>query len=319
MNTADTASERPDDIAVLGNIGVIGSGALGRALARALAAGGGNVIAVAARRLESAQELAARIPGCRAYATPEEVAEVSSIVMLAVPDDAITPLAESIGWSAGQRIVHLSGAVGTRALAAAAARGAVVAALHPLMTFTRAQAESSIGEIQARLHGCVWALETSDDALRHALQGVVRVLGGRTTVLTENDRVPYHISGVLASNYVVTLLGAAVALWKSFGEDATLAREALIPLLRASVENLAIMEPSAALSGPIARGDIGTLRSHLEWLSSAARDSNAMAALLDAYLALAHLTIPLAEAKGTLSPEHAASIGALLDSYRRAE
>jgi predicted short-subunit dehydrogenase-like oxidoreductase (DUF2520 family) len=142
------------------------------------------------------------------------------------------------------------------------------------------------------LRGCVWALETNDDAFRGALREMVVALGGQSALLTESDRVPYHISGVLASNYVVTLIGAAVALWESFGVDALLARE---------------------LSGPIARGDIGTLHAHLDWLSSAARDREEVNVLRDAYLALARLTVPLAEAKGTLTSERAAAIRALLD------
>jgi predicted short-subunit dehydrogenase-like oxidoreductase (DUF2520 family) len=206
-----------------------------------------------------------------------------------------------------------------RALSAAAKRGASVAALHPLMTFTRALTDSPLEEIQERLRGCVWALETSDENLRAVLYSMVTDLGGKVTMLSENDRIPYHIAGVLASNYVVTLIGAAVALWESFGEDAALAREALMPLVRASVENLAAMPPSAALSGPIARGDLGTLRAHLDWLASATQASPDISALRDAYLALARLTVPLAEAKGTLTAERANEIRALLDTTRKAE
>ena len=302
-----------DTIDAIGAIGVIGSGAVGGTLARALAAAGGAVVAIMALHHEHADEVASRIPGCRAVATPEDVAAASDLIILAAPDDAIAPLAKRISWSAGQNVFHLSGAVGTRALSAASERGARVAALHPLMTFTRTLAAAPIGDIQARLRGCVWALETRDDSLREALQAMVAALGGRVTLLAEADRVPYHISGVLASNYVVTLMGAAVTLWESFGADAALAREALLPLLRASVENLATLEPSGALSGPIARGDVGTLRAHLDWLSSAAETSAEMAALRDAYLALARLTVPLAEAKGTLSSGVANTIHAMLD------
>ena len=314
MNSADSTSDIRAHMAALGHIGIIGSGAVGGTLARALAAAGGTVVAVTARHLDHARALAAHIPGCQAFATADEVAAVSNLILLAVPDDAIAPIAGRIHWPAGQRVVHLSGAVGTRALTAAAEHGAVVAALHPLMTFTRTLAESPIDEILARLRGCVWALETSDDAFRSALREMVVALGGQSALLTESDRVPYHIAGVLASNYVVTLIGAAVALWESFGVDALLAREALLPLLRASVENLATMEPSAALSGPIARGDVGTLHAHLDWLSSTARDREEVGALRDAYLALARLTVPLAEAKGTLTSERAATIRALLDN-----
>jgi predicted short-subunit dehydrogenase-like oxidoreductase (DUF2520 family) len=233
--------------------------------------------------------------------------------VLAVPDDAIIPVSEHIRWSANQCIVHLSGAMSARALSAADKRGASVAALHPLMTFTRALTDSPLEEIQERLRGCVWALETSDEDLRATLQSMVSALDGKVAVLGENDRIPYHIAGVLASNYVVTLIGAAVALWESFGEDASLAGEALLPLLRASVENLAAMPPSTALSGPIARGDLGTLRAHLDWLASNAQISPDISALREAYLALARLTVPLAEEKGTLTAARASAIRALLD------
>jgi predicted short-subunit dehydrogenase-like oxidoreductase (DUF2520 family) len=309
----------PEALSAIGNIGVIGSGAVGGTLARAIASAGGTVIAVSARHLEHAEALARHIPGCRAYTTPEEVAAVSRLVLLAIPDDAIIPVAARIQWSANQGVVHLSGAMSARALSAATERGAAVAALHPLMTFTRALTGSSLDEIQERLRGCVWALETSDEQLRETLHAIVTALGGKVAVLSENDRIPYHIAGVLASNYVVTLIGAAVALWESFGEDAALAREALMPLVRASVENLAAMPPSAALSGPIARGDLGTLRAHLDWLASATQASPDISALRDAYLALARLTVPLAEAKGTLTAERANEIRALLDTTRKAE
>ena len=309
MNDMDT----PARMAALGRVGVIGSGAVGGSLARALADSGAKIVAVTARNLDHAEALAGRIPGCRAVATPAEVVAASGLILLAAPDDAITPLAGSLSWRAGQRVLHFSGVLGARALAVASERGATVAALHPLMTFTRALAAGPLDAILARLRGCVWALETEDEAFREALRAMVAALGGRVALLTESDRIPYHIAGVLASNYVVTLMGAATALWESFGADRALAREALLPLMRASVENLAALEPSAALSGPIARGDIGTIRAHLEWLASAAASSPDMSALRDAYLALAHLAIPLAEAKGTLSPAQVDALRALLN------
>lgn len=311
---SDGMNGTPARMAALGNVGVIGSGAVGGSLARALADSRAKIIAVTARNGEHAAALARRIPGCRAVATPAEVVAASDLILLAAPDDTITPLAESLSWRAGQRVVHFSGALGARALAAAAERGATVAALHPLMTFTRALAAGPLDAILARLRGCVWALETEDEAFREALRAMVAALGGQVALLTESGRIPYHIAGVLASNYVVTLMGAATALWESFGADRALAREALLPLMRASVENLTTLEPSAALSGPIARGDVGTIRAHLDWLASAAASNPEMVALRDAYLALARLAIPLAEAKGTLSPAQNEALHALLDS-----
>src|SRR5579885_1875177 len=102
----------------LGRIGFVGAGAVGTALARALAARGAHVVAVTARRVEHAEALARSIPGCQAYATPSEVATASDIIFLAVPDDAIAPVAEAIVWSPGQAVVHFSGARDASILAA---------------------------------------------------------------------------------------------------------------------------------------------------------------------------------------------------------
>jgi predicted short-subunit dehydrogenase-like oxidoreductase (DUF2520 family) len=303
----------------LGAIGIVGCGAAGRTLGRAIAAVGGNVVAVASRTREHAEALAGHIPGCRVVTTPSDLAAASDLIILAVPDDAIAVLAQEIRWRTGNRVFHLSGASGARALTAAGEQGAAIAALHPLMTFTVAQAEMTIEAILARLRGCVWAMETNNDTFRDALLTLVSALGGRAIHLDGNDRVPYHISAVLVANYVVTLMGAAATLWESFGADATLAREALLPLLRASVANLATMEPSSALTGPVARGDLGTLSAHLAWLAAHTDAGEEMEALRDAYVALARLAVPLAEAKGTLSPERAESIRGLLEGPRNEE
>src|SRR5690242_2846005 len=140
----------PEALSAIGSIGVIGSGAVGGTLARAIASVGGTVIGVSARHLEHAEALARHIPGCRAYSTPEEVAAVSRLVLLAIPDDAIIPVSARVQWSANQCVVHLSGAMSTRVLSAATERGAAVAALHPLMTFTRTLTGSPLDEIQER-------------------------------------------------------------------------------------------------------------------------------------------------------------------------
>jgi predicted short-subunit dehydrogenase-like oxidoreductase (DUF2520 family) len=297
-------------------IGFVGAGALGTALARALATRGARVVAAAARHHERAETLAQSIPGCRAYATPAEVAAASALVFLAVPDDAITAVAEATPWSPGQAVVHLSGARDAGILAAARDRGARTAALHPLMTFPQAVRDASADGILRRMAGCTWALEAEDATLRETLAGMVAALDGKIIALEPGARVPYHISAVFASNYVVTLLGAAIRLWQGFGVPQDEALPALLPLLRAAVESLESAGLPAALSGPVARGDLGTIRAHLAWLDERAADDPSLAAVRDAYLALTELAIPLAEAKGTLTPEAAAALRELLQGPR---
>jgi predicted short-subunit dehydrogenase-like oxidoreductase (DUF2520 family) len=117
--------------------------------------------------------------------------------------------------------------------------------------------------------------------------------------------VAYLAGAVVVSNFVVVLTGAAVRMWESFGLDQATALRAMLPLLRAAVEKLETDGLPAALSGPVVRGDAGTIATHLAWLDALAIGDPEGAALRDAYRALALLAIPLAEAKGTLAPDDA--------------
>jgi predicted short-subunit dehydrogenase-like oxidoreductase (DUF2520 family) len=298
----------------LGRVGFVGAGAVGTALARALAraARGARVVAVAARQYEHAEMLAQSIPGCQAYAAPSEAAAASDLVFLAVPDDAIVRVAEAIAWSPGQAAVHFSGARDASILASAQAQGARTAALHPLMTFPRTLQDASVETTLRRLAGSSWAVEAENAALREKLVDMVATLDGHAITLEPGARVPYHIAAVFASNYVVALMGAAVRLWESFGVPQDEALHALLPLMRAAVESLDSAGLPAALTGPVSRGDQGTIRTHLAWLDEHAANDPSLTSLRNAYLTLTRLAIPLAEAKGTLSPEVAAQLRELL-------
>jgi predicted short-subunit dehydrogenase-like oxidoreductase (DUF2520 family) len=300
-------------LGALGRVGLVGAGSLGSSLGRALAARGARVVAVASRTPARAVALAAQIPDCDAVATPAELVRRADTVFLAVPDDAIAAVAASIPWRAGHAGVHLSGAQGLEPLAVAAAAGARIAALHPLMTFPASMRAAPLPALLQRFAGCTWALEANDPALADALADVVRALGGRIVALASEDRVPYHAAAVLASNDIVALLGAAVRLWEGFGVAPEDALAALLPLTRAAVESLSTSGLPAALTGPVARGDLGTVAAHLAWLDERALAQADLVPLRDAYVALARLALPLARAKGGLSPEAADRLRALLD------
>jgi predicted short-subunit dehydrogenase-like oxidoreductase (DUF2520 family) len=304
-----------EPLASVGCVGIIGAGAVGTALARALAACGADVCAVASRHADRARALAERLPDARALPAEVLVGE-ADLVLLAVPDGAIRPLAESLPWRAGQGVAHLCGAIGAEALAPAAARGARTASLHPLMTFTPAVATLPEAALRERLAGCSWALDAADAGLAATLEELVRALGGRAVRLGAEDRLPYHLAAVLASNYVVALMAGATRLWSAFGVAGDEALAALLPLLRGAVENLAADGLPQALSGPIARGDLDTVAAHLAWLREHARADAEMEALEAAYIALAEVTIPVAQARGTLSDAAAAQLRRLLSTAR---
>lgn len=300
------------DLTQLGWVGVIGAGAVGSAIARALVARGAQVQRVYSRTAAHAQALASELPGAVAVTSADAVAAESDLIFIAVPDDAIAQVAAETRWRAGQLVVHLSGAQGAEALTDALAHGARIAALHPLMTFPRTAEVPAVDGILKRLAGCAWAYEADDEASMDQLTAVIEALDGRAIRLTAADRAPYHLAAVLASNYVVTLLAAAVRLWGTFGARPDEALEALLPLTRAAVEQLDTVGLPDALTGPIARGDAGTMRTHLDWLTAHTASIPDLLRLRDAYIALARLTIPVALEKGSLPPETAEELRHML-------
>jgi predicted short-subunit dehydrogenase-like oxidoreductase (DUF2520 family) len=263
---------------------------------------------------------------------PDELARSCDLVFLAVPDDRIALLAESLPWHAGQGVVHLSGAQPSAILAAGRDRGARIAALHPLMTFPHRELEQPARALLARLAGCSWALETDDAALERELRGLVGMLQGHVLMLGGDSRIPYHIGAVFASNYVVALIGAACALFETLGLGREESLAALLPLARATIESVAESGIPRALSGPVARGDSGTVASHLDWLEKYRRATRSLEALQvmaadsallqpalvesagGAYRALARSALLLAIQKQTITDEQIEAILALLSN-----
>jgi predicted short-subunit dehydrogenase-like oxidoreductase (DUF2520 family) len=266
-------------------LGFIGAGTTGSAFARCLADAGYPVVAVASRTAASAERLAARLNGCRAVADAQAVADVADLVFITTPDAAIAGVAAQVRWRPGSWVVHVSGAESLDVLAPARRAGAAVGSIHPLQTF--ADYEQAV----AAMPGSTFALE-GDGALLECLREMVTALGGRAVELRPQDKALYHAAAVLVSNYVVTLMDMATRLWQQFGADPDSAPEALLPLLQGTVDNLRRLGLPDALTGPIARGDLGTVSRHLEALEAMAPD------LLPAYRELGLQTIPVAAALG---------------------
>jgi predicted short-subunit dehydrogenase-like oxidoreductase (DUF2520 family) len=286
--------------APLPRLGVVGVGAVGTTLAWGLAARGYPVVALASRSFSSAAWLADQLPGSRAVSSPAEVAELADLVLLTVPDDDIASVAAAIPWRPGQAVIHCSGASPARVLEAAGEHGALYGSFHPLLSVSRAR-PASAEEVLARLAGCTFAIE-APEPLAGQLAEMASRLGARAVHLREQDRAAYHLAAVLVANYPVTLMAAAAGLWAGFGIPREEALAALIPLLRSTVENLERVGLPASLTGPIARGDVGTVRAHLAYLAQKPEGGAGDGALLNkAYRLLGLLSLPLAEAKGRLT------------------
>lgn len=290
---------RPESRASLRpTLGFIGAGVVGSALALALEGVGYRVVAVASRSYESASRLGERLEKA-AVVEPARVIDLADLIVLSTPDDAIEPLARSLPWREDRAVCHLSGVATANLLTSARQCGALVGVFHPLQTFASVE-----GAIDA-LPGTTFTVE-SEEPLLSALFEMARSLGGIPIRLQPEDKVLYHVAAVMASNYLVTLVKLATDLWGDFDQDQETALRALLPLLRGTIGNLERVGLPRALTGPIARGDIGTIKRHLDALDSRKPD------LKEIYQRLGMEAIPIAQARGTLSLERAVEMERLL-------
>lgn len=277
-----------------GPIGFIGAGKVGTALAALLHHRGAQVAAVAGRTPESSRRMALGAGLSASVGVSREgVLASSAIVFLTVPDDAIAPLCDEIaaneGWRAGQGVVHCSGALPSSVLASASAQGAMIGSFHPLQAFASLQAALQ------NMPGSTFALE-GDPPLVAQLGRLAESLGGTPLLLRAEDKTLYHAAAVISSNYLVTLaaLASDLLVRQDVSPDPTTAVRHLVSLLRGTLDNLEAVGLPDALTGPLARGDAGTVSRHLKALEQMAPDT------ADLYRHLARLTLPLVEEKGNL-------------------
>jgi predicted short-subunit dehydrogenase-like oxidoreductase (DUF2520 family) len=280
-------------------LGFIGAGTVGTALALRLSAEGYQVVAVSGRPYTSAQKLAQTISGCRAVRNNQAVADMADFVFITTPDDAIGTVAAEVKWRPGQGVVHCSGADSTEVLKPARDLGARVGAFHPLQTF------ASVKQAIDNIPGSTFALE-AEEPLLATLKEIATALDGHWIELKASDKVVYHAAAVIACNYLVTLVKLATDLWQTFNVPRPEATRALMPLLRGTLNNLENVGIPNCLTGPIARGDTGTITKHLNALGKTAPY------LISTYRELGLQTIPIAIGKGRINQERAEELRTLL-------
>jgi predicted short-subunit dehydrogenase-like oxidoreductase (DUF2520 family) len=273
-------------------LGFIGAGTVGTALAIGLNSRGYPVVSVYSRSPESAEKLASAIAGCRAVGSSQAVADDADLVFITTPDGAIGTVVSEIEWREGKSVVHCSGADSTRILEPAREAGARTGAIHPLQTF------ASVKEAIENIPGSTFAIEAEEPLLTE-LKKIATTLEGRYIQLEANDKVVYHAAAVMACNYLVTLIKQATDLWKTFDIPTQQATQALLPLIQGTIHNIETVGIPDCLTGPIARGDTGTIRKHIEALEKAAPD------VLPTYLELGRRTVPIALAKGRITEKQA--------------
>ena len=280
-------------------VGFIGAGTVGTALAVRLSSKGYQIVAVSSRSQVSAENLARIISHCRVFDNNQDVADSAELVFITTADDAISLVASQLKWHAGQSVVHCSGADSTETLEPANKLGAHVGVFHPLQTFASAK------QAMENIPGSTFALE-AEEPLLDILKNMATALDGHWIELKASDKVVYHAAAVIACNYVVTLVKLATDLWQTFSVPPQQATQALLPLLRGTISNIETVGIPQCLTGPIARGDSGTIKKHISALEKVAP------AVLSTYRELGLQTIPVALAKGRINEQQAEELKAIL-------
>jgi predicted short-subunit dehydrogenase-like oxidoreductase (DUF2520 family) len=244
-------------------VGFVGAGRAGTALALALRDKGYAVTAVSSRTPASSWALAERVEGCTARGTAQQVADDCDLIFITTPDDTIETVAMDVRWKRGTGVAHCSGAKSAAALEAAMEQGALIGSFHPMQTFP------GTDQGGAELSGVAFAVE-GPPPLMDTLKEMARGLGGWPVEIRPQDRALYHLSGFLACGSVVALIAQAAELWRAMGYSREQGLEVLLPILRTTVDNLGNQAIPASLTGPISRGDIGTVQRHLDALEDQA-------------------------------------------------
>ena len=276
-------------------IGIVGAGAVGTALGVALARADWPVKAVASRDPARRERFRQLVEGSRGFAEATALIEEVELIIVAVPDDAIASVAGGLRMYSGQAMVHTSGLLGAEVLEPAMAAGTQIGSFHPLVAF--ADTERAV----AALHGATVAIE-GDDQLAELLATMAEAIGAVPVRLAPGAKAAYHAAAVLAAGGFVALLDAIAELGRVAGLDEAGSLAIYGPLIEQTLDNARALGIQRALTGPITRGDRGTLDAHL----AALRDH--APAVRDLYAAMAEREIALAEARGALTPEAARTL-----------
>jgi predicted short-subunit dehydrogenase-like oxidoreductase (DUF2520 family) len=284
---------------------------LGTALAIALASSSYPIQAVVARRQTTARKAAALVSRhtMALKASELDLLPASTIVLLTTPDDEIAHAAQRLAGSQrnslkGRVVLHTSGALSSDVLGPLTGVGFHVGSLHPLVSVSDPQTS------QKGLRGAFYCIEGDAVATRTA-RAIVRDLNGHSFTISSDNKPLYHAAAVMASGHVLALYDLATEMLVKCGLKRSNALRVLLPLLQSTVSNLLRSNPARALTGTFARGDVATVRRHLQALSR-----EGLPEALEVYKLLGAHSLELAARNG-LEPKLAQQISRALTAAKK--
>ena len=266
------------------DVSIIGTGRLGTTLALALAAQGYSIRSLVARRAQSARKAATLLDEEAQVLAAKQLDSLlpSKVFLITVPDDQIAGVAAKLSRlqiDVKPTALHTSGALSAEVLAPLRKRGWHTGSIHPLASI------SSAGKNV--LGGAFWSVEGDKAALQVA-KSIVRDLKGKSFSIRSEDKPLYHAAAVMASGNVVALFDVALEMLAQCGLPRKTARSILLPLIAGTVRNLQNKDPAQALTGTFSRGDLETVKRHLEAL-----DRSKLAGALELYRLLGQRSLKL--------------------------
>ncbi len=285
---------------------IIGAGMVGTAIGVLLKKAGHEIVFFADRSAAHLKR-AKDYTGAEGVRNPAQAAGPADCLLITTPDDRICSVcAEIVDGSSVQekKVFHMSGAGGLDLLEPAARAGAFVASIHPLQSF------SSIDGAIASIPGSYFGV-TAAKGVKKLSADIVRDLSGIPISVTPAQKPLYHAAACMASNYLVSLMSVVESIYSSIGFAEKDARKAYLPLVHGSLSNIEEQGCEKALTGPIARGDSGTIQKHIEAMACHHPDLSAL------YANMGMIAVKLARQKGTLTAEQATIIQKLLKGSKK--
>ena len=283
------------------NFTIIGLGMVGTAIGYLLKKAGYEIVAVFDKS-PSALKRAKLYIGSKAFSTPHEALHKADFILITTPDDIISSVCREIALSPaikGKFVFHMSGAGGLDLLEVARKAGAIIASIHPLQSF------SSVDQAIQNIPGSYFGI-TADKKAGMIAKKIVRDLGGIPFLISDEQKPLYHAAACFASNYLVSLMSVVESIYQVIGLDEKEAKKAYLPLVYGSLRNIERSGSIHALTGPIARGDFGTLQKHLAAINETLPQYSSL------YRSLGLIALQVARQKGSLNKRQAKKINDLL-------